>query len=48
MKLSQFKFDVQDDLIAHHPTPDREESRLMVVDRKKGTIEHKLFKDVVE
>jgi S-adenosylmethionine:tRNA ribosyltransferase-isomerase len=48
MKLSQFKFDVQDDLIAHHPTPDREESRLMVVDRKKGTIEHKLFKDVLE
>jgi S-adenosylmethionine:tRNA ribosyltransferase-isomerase len=48
MKLTQFKFDVPDELIAYHPTENREESRLMVIDRKKGTIEHKLFKDMLD
>ncbi|MBI1287569.1 MAG: tRNA preQ1(34) S-adenosylmethionine ribosyltransferase-isomerase QueA [Flavobacteriales bacterium] len=48
MKLSQFKFDIPQELIAYHPTPDREESRLMVLNRKDGTIEHKLFKDVLD
>lgn len=48
MKLSQFKFNVPQELVAYHPTEDREESRLMVVNRKDGTIEHKLFKDVLD
>ncbi len=47
MKLSQFKFDLPLNLIAQHPTKKRDESRLMVVDRKTGKIEHKVFKDVL-
>ncbi len=47
MKLSQFNFNLPEELIALHPTDNRDESRLMVVDRKKGTIEHKVFKDVI-
>ena len=48
MKLSQFKFDIPEELIAYHPTDDREESRMMVLDRKAGTIEHKSFKDILD
>ncbi len=47
MKLSQFKFNLPKELIALHPTDNRDESRLMVLDRKKGTIEHKMFKDIL-
>ncbi len=47
MKLSQFKFNLPDSLIAAHPSPNRDESKLMVLDRKTGTIEHKIFKDVL-
>ena len=47
MKLSQFKFDIPEELIAYHPTDDREDSRMMVLDRKAGTIEHKSFKDIL-
>jgi S-adenosylmethionine:tRNA ribosyltransferase-isomerase len=47
MKLSQFNFDLPKELIAQYPSENRDESRLMVVDRKKGTIEHKIFKDVI-
>jgi S-adenosylmethionine:tRNA ribosyltransferase-isomerase len=48
MKLSQFKFNLPESLLAVHPSPNRDESRLMVLDRKKGTIEHKIFKDVID
>lgn len=48
MKLSQFKFDLPEKLIATHPAKNRDESRLMVIDRKTGTVEHKIFKDVVD
>jgi len=48
MKLSQFKYTLPPDLIALYPTKNRDESRLMVVDRTKGTIEHKVFKDIVD
>lgn len=48
MKLSQFKFSINENLLATHPSPNRDESRLMVVDRKTGKIEHKLFKDILE
>jgi S-adenosylmethionine:tRNA ribosyltransferase-isomerase len=47
MKLSQFKFHVPDSLIATHPSKHRGESRLMVIDRKTGKIEHKIFKDII-
>ena len=47
-KLSQFNFELPEDLIAQYPSEERDESRLMVVDREKGTIEHKIFKDVLE
>ncbi len=47
MKLSQFKFTLPDSLIAHSPSENRDESRLMVLDRKTGKIEHKIFKDVL-
>lgn len=48
MKLSQFKFKLPEEKIALHPTFHRDESRLMVVHRKTGEIEHKLFKDILE
>ncbi len=48
MKLSKFKYNLPDELIALHPTPNRDESRLMVLNRNTGEIEHKIFKDVVD
>ena len=48
MKLSQFKFNLPDELIAKHPATHRDESRLMVVRRKSGELEHKTFKDILE
>ena len=47
MKLSQFKFKLPEEKIALHPTKYRDESRLMVLHRKTGEIEHKEFKDVL-
>lgn len=47
MKLSQFKFDLPQELIASYPAKNRDESRLMVVDRVNKTIEHKQFKDII-
>lgn len=47
MKLSQFKFNLPDDLIAQYPVPVRDESRLMVVNRADGSIEHHIFKDII-
>jgi S-adenosylmethionine:tRNA ribosyltransferase-isomerase len=48
MKLSQFKFKLPENLIAQHPAQNRDESRLMVIHRETGLIEHKLFKDVLD
>ena len=48
MKLSAFKFDLPEKYIALHPAENRDESRLMVINKKDQTIEHKIFKDVVE
>ena len=48
MKLSKFKYKLPPELIALHPTPNRDEARLMVLDRKTGKIEHKIFKDVID
>lgn len=47
MKLSQFNFDLPEDLIAEHPSENRDEARLMVVHRDTGEIEHRVFKDVI-
>lgn len=46
MKLSQFKFDLPLDLIAQEPAKERDQSRLMVVHRESGKIEHRLFSDL--
>jgi len=48
MKLSQFKYNLPNGLISDRPTKNRDESRLMVVNRKEQTIEHKIFKDVLD
>lgn len=48
MKLSKFKFNLPEELIALHPTKNRDESRLMVVNKSTGKIEHKEFKDVLD
>ncbi len=48
MKLSQFKYTLPQDLIALYPSKNRDESRLMVVHRDTGVVEHKIFKDIVE
>lgn len=47
MKLSQFNFDLPPELVAKYPAEHRDESRLMVVHRDTGTIEHKVFKDII-
>ena len=47
MKLSQFKFKLPDNLIAQYPSPNRDDCKLMVVHRKTGEIEHRVFKDVI-
>ena len=48
MKLSQFKFKLPEEKIALHPTRFRDVSRLMVLHRKTGEIEHRMFKDILE
>ncbi len=48
MKLSQFKFKLPDELIAQYPAEERDESRLMVLHRNTGEIEHKIFKDILD
>lgn len=48
MKLSQFRFHLPSELIAKQPPANREDCRLMVLDRKKQTIEHKVFTDILD
>ena len=48
MKLSHFNFNLPSELLAEYPADHRDESRLMVLNRKDQTIEHKLFKDVID
>ncbi len=47
-KLSQFNFELDEKLIAQYPAKERDESRLMVIHRDSGKIEHKSFKDVID
>ena len=48
MKLSQFNFRLPADRIAQHPAEYRDESRLMVLHKKTGEIEHKVFKEILQ
>jgi len=48
MKLSKFKYNLDQERIALHPADNRDESKLMVLNRKDRTIEHKLFKNVLD
>lgn len=48
MKLSEFKFELPENLLATHPTEHRDESRMMVLHRDSGKIEHRIFKDILE
>ncbi|HIW10136.1 MAG TPA: tRNA preQ1(34) S-adenosylmethionine ribosyltransferase-isomerase QueA [Candidatus Rikenella faecigallinarum] len=47
MKLSQYKYDFSPDMLAKYPAENRDESRLLVYDRKTGKIEHKIFKEII-
>jgi S-adenosylmethionine:tRNA ribosyltransferase-isomerase len=48
MKLTQFTYDLPLNLIAQYPSKNRDESKLMVVHKDTGVIEHKMFKDVLD
>lgn len=48
MKVSDFNYNLPEELIAQIPIKQRDESRLMVLDREKQTIEHKVFKDIID
>jgi S-adenosylmethionine:tRNA ribosyltransferase-isomerase len=48
MKLSQYKYTLPDDLIAKYPAENRDESRLMILNRKDGSIEHRIFKGIID
>lgn len=48
MNVSEFNYDLPEELIAQHPSKQRDESRLMVLDKKAHTIEHKVFKDILD
>ena len=47
MKLSQFNYDLPEDRIALYPTENRDDSRLLVLNRKTGQVEHKIFKEII-
>ncbi len=47
MKLSQYKYNLPDELIAKYPAEKRDESKLMILDRKTGKVEHHVFKDIL-
>ncbi len=48
MKLSDFSFNLPEELIAEYPSDNRDEARLMVLHRDSGKIEHRLFRDITE
>ena len=48
MKLSQYGYEFAADMLAKYPAENRDESRLMVVKRADGAIEHRIFKDIIE
>ena len=48
MKLSQYGYEFAPEMLAKHPTENRDDSRLMVINRAKGTVDHRIFKDIIE
>ena len=48
MKLSQYGYEFSPEMLAKYPADNRDESRLMVINRATGTIEHRIFKDIIE
>jgi S-adenosylmethionine:tRNA ribosyltransferase-isomerase len=48
MKLSQYGYEFSPEMLAKYPADNRDESRLMVLNRKDGTIEHRLFKEILD
>lgn len=48
MKTADFNYELPKELIAQHPLEKRDLSRLMILDKKNKTIEHKYFKDIIE
>ena len=48
MKVSDFNFDLPEELIAQHPLEKRDSSRLMVLNKETGEIEHKVFSDIID
>ena len=48
MKLSQYGYDFNNEMLAKYPEINRDESRLMVINRATGSIEHRIFKDIIE
>lgn len=48
LKLSNFNFELPQELLAEYPSKNRDESRLMVVHRDTGVIEHRIFKDIID
>jgi S-adenosylmethionine:tRNA ribosyltransferase-isomerase len=48
MKLSQYKYNLPEDLIAKYPAEKRDESKLMVVDRSTGKVEHRIFREIID
>ena len=48
MKLSDFGYPLPKELIAKYPLKKRDEARLLVLNRNKGTIEHRIFKDIID
>ena len=48
MKVTEFDYDLPEELIAQYPSQKRDEARLLVADRKHHTIEHKSFYDIID
>lgn len=47
MKTKDFYYELPEELIAQHPVENRDNSRLLVLDRDTGNVEHKIFKDII-
>ena len=48
MQVSEFNYNLPEELIAQVPIKKRDESKLMILDRKNKTIEHKVFKNIID
>lgn len=48
MRITDFDFYLPKELIAQHPLKQRDEARLMVLDKNSGNVEHKVFRDIID